>query len=230
MQKKTIILLLVEAIIFLSILFGGYYNMSRKLDVAYQNIETYKGDVDNLELKNGELISIRDSYIMDKKEIQEELDITKKQYRELEKLLDSKIAYISKLEATIRVDSVVTIRDSIVYVGDEITSILFTYNDNWVKFVGESDILEKKTALYDISIDAPLTIGLTDNYQLFVKSPNPYVHFSSIDGYVVDESKLYPKKQKWSWGLQGGFGALYGLNQKQFDVGFYLGIGVEKKF
>ena len=230
MQKKTIILLVVEALVFLSILFGGYHYMSRKIDISDQNIKAYRDKVEEVELKNGELISIRDSYIVDKKELQEELEMSRKEYKELEKVLDSKIAYIAQMEANVKFDTVVTVRDSIVYVGDEVVSVIFNYKDDWLSFLGESDLASQKTSLFDVSINTPVTVGLTDDYQVFVKSPNPYVNFTSVESYIIDESKLYPKKPKWSWGLQGGFGVLYGLNQKQFDVGLYLGIGVERKF
>jgi hypothetical protein len=226
----TIILLVVEALVFLTILFGGYHHMSRKIDISNQNIKTYRDKVEEVEMKNGELISVRDSYIVNNAELREELNMSKKAYKELEKVLDSKISYIAQIESTVKFDTVVTVKDSIVYVGDEVASVIFNYKDDWLSFLGEADLFEQKTTLYEVNINAPVTVGLTDDYQVFVNTPNPHVNFTSIESYIVDESKLYPKKQKWSWGLQGGFGALYGLNQKQFDVGFYLGIGVEKKF
>ena len=231
MQKKTIILLFVEAIIFLTIIFGGYYYMSRKIDTAEQNIRAYKGEIESLELKNGELLTVRDSYILKKNELEEELGITKSEIKELKKKLNSTLTYISKIEAEIRVDTIETVRDSIVYV-DSNPSIHFSYQDKWLSFNGQTNILNNipNTSIYNLLVSTSAKVGLTEDYQFFIQTDNPYVKFTSIEGSVIDGTKLYPKKQKWSWGLQGGMGMVYGMTQKQFDLGLYLGIGVEKKF
>ena len=86
------------------------------------------------------------------------------------------------------------------------------------------------TSIYNLLVSTSAKVGLTEDYQFFIQTDNPYVKFTSIEGSVIDGTKLYPKKQKWSWGLQGGLGMVYGLTQKQVDLGLYLGIGVQKKF
>ena len=86
-SKKSIISLIIEAVIFLGIISFGYQTISNKLKRSEQNIIAYKNQIEQLELKNGELLSTRDSYLMDKNQLEEELDITKKEIKELEKKL-----------------------------------------------------------------------------------------------------------------------------------------------
>ena len=53
--------------------------------------------------------------------------------------------------------------------------------------------------------------------------------YGNIDKFAR-ESKLNPKKNRWNFGLQFGFGGQYGLINNRFDVGPYFGAGVEFNF
>ena len=79
--------------------------------------------------------------------------------------------------------------------------------------------------LDSVAMNVPLTVGLTDDYQIFVKTANPYVSFPSIDGaYIKAPEKV--KSKHWNVGVQVGFGVQYGTIKKSFDVGPYVGFGV----
>ena len=54
--------------------------------------------------------------------------------------------------------------------------------------------------------------------------------FSNIDGAVIDNSVLKPRKKRFNWGLQLGVGAMYDIIDKDIAVGPYAGIGAEFNF
>lgn len=228
--------LVVEAIVFIAIIAGVYSYMSNKLDKTEQNLIVAEGQLHEVQLKNGELISVRDSHIATINDLEKLLGVTKSEAKDLQKKLDSKIAYISNIESQVKIEYIETVRDSIVYVDSTKNHIIsrFYYNDQWLSFTGENDIwlnpYDCNTVLNNIKMEVPLTIGLTNDYQVFAKSDNPYVQFTNIDGVVIDEEKLRPKKRKINWGFQIGFGAMYDILHSQMTIGPYGGVGIEFNF
>lgn len=227
-DKKSIISLIVEAVLFLGIISFGYKVMNGKLETSEQNLIAYKGQVEQLELKNGDLITTRDSYILDKKQLEEALEVSKSEVKELEKKLNSSLAYIANMESQVRIDTVTIVKDSIIYDEGDIAQIHFDYDDDWFGVKGTTDLTgpEITTSLYDIKMYVPIQWGMTDNYKIFVQSDNPYVSFTNLDGAVIDGSKLIPKQRKIGLSIQGGFGVNYDLISKQLGVGPHLGVGV----
>lgn len=227
-DKKSIISLIVEAVIFIGIISFGYKIMDKKLDTSEQNLIAYKGKMEQLELKNGELITTRDSYILDKYKLEEELGISKKEVKDLEKKLETALAYISNIKSEIHIDTIETVRDSIIYINDSDIDVKFNYSDEWLSFNGLTRIhgVQSNTSLWNVNMKVPLTIGLTDNYKLFIQSNNPYVNFTSMEGAVIDGSKLIRKQRKFGLSAQGGFGVSYDILSKGLGIGPYLGLGV----
>jgi hypothetical protein len=227
-DRKSIISLIVEAVLFLGIISFGYKVMNGKLETSEQNLTAYKGQMEQLELKNGELIATRDSYILDKKNLEEALNVSKSEVKELEKKLNSSLAYIANMESQVRIDTVTIVKDSIIYDEGDIAQIHFDYDDDWFGVKGTTDLTgpEITTSLYDIKMYVPIQWGMTDNYKIFVKSDNPYVSFTNLDGAVIDGSKIIPKQRKFGLSVQGGFGVNYDLIKKNLGVGPYLGVGV----
>lgn len=227
----------VEAIIFIAIIAGVYGFLSNKLDISEQNVVAAYGKVEELTLKNGDLMAVRDSHITTINNLENQLNITTKEAKELQRKLNSKIAYISELESQVRVDSIVTVRDSIIYVDNTAKKMIasFHYDDKWMSFNGENEFTfgenyECNTTLHNFTMRTPLVVGLTNDYQIFVKSANPYVQFTDIEGAVIDKQALRPRKKRFSWGLQFGVGAMYDVWHKQVAVGPYGGLGVEINF
>lgn len=227
----------VEAVIFIAIIAGVYGFLSNKLDISEQNVIAARGQVEELTLKNGELVAVRDSHITTINELDGLLKITTKEAKELQRKLDSKIAYIGELESQTRIEYIETVRDSIIYVSDSTkhAKVPFHYKDNWLSLKGENNItvdgaIDCKTTLSNITLNTPITVGLTNDYQIFVKTDNPYVRFTDIQGAVIDKQKLRPRKKRFSWGLQVGAGVMYDVWHKQVAVGPYGGLGVELNF
>ena len=227
-DRKSIISLIVEAVLFIGIISFGYKVMSGKLETSEQNLIAYKGQMEQLELKNGELVATRDSYILDKKQLEEALDVSKSEVKELEKKLNSSLAYIANMESQVRIDTVTIVKDSIIYDEGDIAKIHFDYDDDWFGVKGTTDLTgpEITTSLYDIKMYVPIQWGMMDNYKIFVKSDNPYVSFTNLDGAVIDSSKLIPKQRKFGLSVQGGIGVNYDFIKNNLGVGPYLGVGI----
>ena len=186
-------------------------------------------------MQNKNLLVAKDSYIATINDLEEQLDITKKEAKEIQRQLDSKIAYISKIEQSFKVEYVEVVKDSIVYVNNQHAIANLHYNDEWMRFDGENEFqfgnnFDYITRVKNISITAPLTIGLTNDYQVFVTSPNPYITFTDIEGSVIENSVLRPRKKRFSWGVQFGFGTMYDIIDKDLSIGPYGGLGVEVNF
>ncbi len=236
MDKKTIVIIL-EAVVIIFVIFFMWKYFDTKLNVSDQNLKAAKGEITTLKLKNNELLQIRDSYIIKERDLEQQLGISKKEIKELGKKLESSITYISNLESQINSGEIITVRDSIVYVSNNLASVNFSYSDKWIKINGVNNLEFKRdsltniqTILNNINITSNLKLGLTDKNQIFVKSDNPYLTFSQIEGAYLDKDVAQIKKVKFTWGFQFGFGANYGLINKKMDVGPYAGFGVELSF
>lgn len=236
-EKKTLLGYIIEGVIFMAIIAAVWGFFSNRLDTSEQNLKAARGHIEQVELKNGELLTARDSYIATINDLEDLLDISKQEIRDIQRQLDSKVAYISKIESEVRVEYIETVRDSIIYINSDpnIATSTFRYNDKWVDLIGRNDFTfgEKfsyNTTIESLSMDVPLNVGLTNDYQIFVKTPNPYVSFSNIDGAVIDNSVLRPRKKRFNWGLQMGFGAMYDVMNKNIAVGPYAGVGAEFNF
>ena len=202
-------------------------NIQRSRNNWEHNYRVLQDSVEVVETKYGEVLYENGSLIIDKKELEEALDISKKQVKEYEKKLNSKLAYISKLEAQLEIKDTVTVTE---IVHDTLSnSYTMGYDDKWLKFNETFSLknpLKPEMQVYDISMNVPLKVGLTDNYTIFVTSPNPYFKVSSIEGAVIDGGKFNQKQPRWSAGVFAGFGIQYGMINKQLDAGPQVGAGI----
>lgn len=206
-------------------------NLQRSNNNWKHNYEVLQDSVEVIETRNGELLFENGSLILQRKELFDALDLSQRQVRDYEKALGSKLAYISKLEAQLKIKDTVVVKE-IVY--DNVTNTYsMAYRDKWLNFdqtlswdEGNKPILKT----YNISLDVPLKVGLGDNYRIFVTSPNPYFNITSIDGAVVDGSQFAKKPSRWTLGAYGGFGIGYDLIHKTVGVGPQAGVGIGFRF
>ena len=236
-NKRALLNYIIEAVIFIAIIAAVWGCYSDKLNDSEQNLKAARGHIEQVELKNGELLTSRDSYIAKIGDLKELLDISKREIKDIQRQLDSKVAYISKIEAEVRVEYIETVRDSIIYINNnpQVATSIFHYNDKWVELIGRNeftfdDQFKYNTTIESLSIDVPLNVGLTNDYQIFVKTPNPYVSFSNIDGAVIDNSVLKPRKKRFGWGLHGGIGVMYDVIDNDIAVGPTASFGVHFNF
>ena len=109
-EKKTLLGYIIEGIIFIAIIAAVWGIYNNKLDTSEQNLKAARGHIEQVELKNGELMSSRDSYVATINDLEELLDITKQEVKDIQRQLDSKVAYISKIESEVRVEYIETVR------------------------------------------------------------------------------------------------------------------------
>lgn len=233
MNNKWIIALSASCIILLTLLGIVISSKNNSIDELNQNLKASKTQIEQLELKNGELITTRDLYISKESELKNILDITEKEVKELKKKLGSTLTYISDIQSRVEFDTIFAVKDSIIYITPQTIKNNFKYGDEWVDLRGESlvDLSDStsQTTINKLSINVPLRTGITDNYKIFIQSDNPYVNFTSIEGAVLDKSKIN-KKQRWSHGISFGVGVQYGIVSKRFDVGPQIGYSLHFNF
>lgn len=228
---KYIVTAILELILFIFILSSVNNYNSKKIEILDQNLIAARDSIEQVILLNGNLLSERDSYIVKTKQLEEVLKITKEERKDIERRLNDKIAYISKIESNIKVDTL-EIHDTVTIKDSSTIIINFDYDDNWLKFSGGAYYKNGKsrTQIFDITIPTPLKVGLTDNYTIFVESENPYLNITNIEGAVIDGSSLRPKKKHWNLSLHAGIGVHYGLFGQKVDVGPYAGAGISYNF
>lgn len=209
----------------------SYYNQHDQNKIHEQTIQAYRDSVRTLQLKNGELISAKYSYILEIEELETQFDLSKKEVKDLQKKLKSNLAYISKIESKVILDTIYMVKDSIIYRTDGIDAT-FGYKDNWLSLNGVTSIQNNTstTKLFDIQMYTPLKVGLTNDYQIFVQSDNPYLNITDIQGAAINKSILVPKKKRFGFGIQAGFGAMYDITNKKAALGPYMGAGVHYNF
>lgn len=195
---------------------------SQKNRIYKNNIDALRDSVHIEQLKNGELMSSKQMLILEKKQLEDYLGIAKKEIKEIEKKLDSKIAYIAKLEGQIQVDTVRLV-DS-VYVKGSTYYTQWTFKDQWLYLQGLTQFKDGTSVsqLNNLAMDVPLKLGITEDNQFFATTPNPYVGFSSIDGAALNQPT---KKYRWNIGIQVGFGMQYDLHRNALGYGPYIGVG-----
>lgn len=220
-----VLLLLLTCTIFFVI------NKNNKLDIANNNIEALTDTITQKELKNGELLQYNQSLVLEKQELEKYLQISRQEVKDLERKLDSKLLYISKLEGTIKTDTIyientVSTKDSLSY------RYSFIKDTEYYTICGYTDVDKNHksfTTITENTIPLKLKVGLTQDWKIFVTSDNPNVNLTSIEGALVDKKTFLKQQEKdrFSIGIQFGFGAQYGLMHRQFDYGPYIGIGAE---
>lgn len=197
-------------------------------------LETYKhntvvltSELDSIRLKNDELLYSMNALILEKEELEEYLDLTKKEVKELEKKLDSKIQYIAQIEGQVHIDTL-ELHDTVYIDANGNMSLYFDYKDKWVMLSGHSTQTtfdDFYTTMDTLAMYVPLEVGLTDEYRIFVKSSNPYMHIADVKGAVIEESKIREMKRRFGLCVYAGWGVQYGMFYRIFDTGPQLGVG-----
>ncbi len=223
---KNILLVLISSIC-LVLLFSTTCSTKRN-NILQNNIKALRDTVYTLELKNGSLLYERQGLILEKNELKNYLDITEKEINELERKLKTKIDYISKLEGFVKIDTLKII-DSLYYT-DAQTIIDFDYANEYISLSGTTIIEDScsNTIIDNITVPTPLKVGVSSDNKIFVISENPYLYFTDIQGAQLKNQST--KNKNWSFSLHAGFGVQYGLINKKFDVGPYIGAGISYNF
>ena len=228
----AIIGVLVALLLTLGYSMRGMKNDNKILD---RNYHAALEQVDTLRLKNGNLLAERNSFVASISDLEELLNISKKETKELQRKLDGKLLYISKLESEIEFRDEHPSIDTLTVYKDSSFIYKFNFSNDWYSVAGTSSINNflATTTLDKVKMSVPLTVGLTEDWKIFVETPNPYVSFDSISGAVLDRDTYLKQKKVQRWGLSISLG-FYGGYNLVGTKGFYLGpggsIGVSYKF
>ena len=224
------------AFIALFVLSGTFIYLYHRNSVKSQEIAQYeqnwKAAMDTVEyyqLKNGDLLAERETFIASEAEARALLDMSNAELKDIKKQLGSALATITKLKGHVRVDSIY-IESEPTYVTADSISIPFSFKDEWMALNGRTDYYSGKghTNIFNISMDTPLTVGLAKNGKYFVTTPNPHLHITDITSVVSD--KVVPKKQHWGIGVSVGPSVGYDFHHKDIYYGIGGSIGVIYKF
>lgn len=233
MTKREKICFITIGVLIIGLICTILYATHKKDDliIANNNIAALTDSICSYEMKNGELLQVNHSLVIEKEELENYLGITKQEVKDLEKKLKTNLQYISKLEGTIKTDTIyienaVSTTDSLSY------RYSFMKDTEYYTICGYTDVDENHksfTTITENTIPLKLKVGLTQDWKIFVTSDNPNVNLTSIEGALVDKKTFLKqqKKDRFSIGIQIGFGAQYGLMHRQFDYGPYIGIGAE---
>lgn len=220
-MKKICIIQSIFIVILL--IFGWLYykNSSDNINILKHNIEASKDTVKITRLENKKLLYEKLAYISKGNDLDSQLNISKSEISELKNKLKN-INNITKIESQILFDTIyikTNIENNNIY--------SFNYDDPWLKFKGIS--APDSTKIYNISIPTNFIVGLSDNYNIFIKTDNPYMNINNITGSILDK-KLFKSKNYWTNGITIGLGIQYGIFNKKFDVGPQISYGFTYHF
>ena len=229
-ERKTLILLIVEAVLFAAVLFGYISSANEKETIYEQNLTAAHDTIEVYRMKNNEMLYEKSLYIQAEEDLMKQLNMSKNEIKELKKKVGD-LEVLAAVGTTIKVDTIHSTKDSIIYVDNGFRH-KFEFDDEWISINGLSwyDGNSSGVDIYDIYMEAPLNVGVSEDYKLFITSKNPYVNITSIEGSILENSKQSPTSSKWGIGIGMGFGFQYGLIHKELDFGPQFGIEIQYKF
>lgn len=206
-------------VLVLAIMFGINSCQKRQIerDISTHNINALLDSMKVTQSKLNGVIYSRDALLITKDDLEKALGISKKQIKELNKKLDSKVTYIAKLEGDISILNKQLGNVSYTKIGDNYA--IHSKDSNQYYKVGLTSNFKIDTTNYTINnlsskldylvIPINLTTGLTDEWTIFVNTDNPYVKFTNIQGAVVDKNLYIPKSKQnhWFWDISVGANA-----------------------
>ena len=175
---------------------GIIIRKNNNITIIENNLNAATEKIEVLKTVNGDLLAKNRSYITTINSLEDYINISKKEVKDLQKALDDKILYISELETIINIKPT-EVHDTTVVYKDSTFNFTFNFSDKWYKLIGNSsfDYNRVKTEINTLYVNVPLRVGLTDDWKIFVTTQNPYVVFNDIEGALLDKD-VYLKQQK----------------------------------
>lgn len=233
MDKRNIFTyILMGILLVISCLMAFVLNkQSAKLEIAEHNVKALTDTITEVRLKNGELLNYKNSLVIDKKELEASLDISKKEVKELEKQLKQKIKYISKIEINSHIDTVNI--PTIVYMRDSATYRYgFGESNQYYVIEGYVDVDSTQNASTTITrndMNINMKVGLDDDWKIFAITDNPYVSISNLEGAMLNKNEYLKKEGRIkviTWGFHVGFGVNYDIRYGGFGYGPNISVGM----
>lgn len=225
--KENKVLLSIVAILFilLSLMIGIIIRKNNNITIIENNLSAATEKIEVLKTTNGDLLAKNRSYITTINSLEDYINISKKEVKDLQKTLDDKILYISELETLINIKPT-EVHDTTVVYKDSTFNFTFNFSDKWYKLIGNSsfDYNRVKTEINTLYVNVPLRVGLTDDWKIFVTTQNPYVVFDNIEGALLDKEVYLKQQKKKRLGISISLGIYTGYDL--FDKSIYIGPGV----
>lgn len=225
--KENKVLLSIVAILFilLSLMIGIIIRKNNNITIIENNLSAATEKIEVLKTTNGDLLAKNRSYITTINSLEDYINISKKEVKDLQKTLDDKILYISELETLINIKPT-EVHDTTVVYKDSTFNFTFNFSDKWYKLIGNSsfDYNRVKTEINTLYVNVPLCVGLTDDWKIFVTTQNPYVIFDSVEGALLDKEVYLKQQKKKRLGISISLGIYTGYDL--FDKSIYIGPGV----
>ena len=232
-ENKVLLSIVAALIVLLGLMIVIIIRKNNNITIIENNLNAATEKIEVLKTANGELLAKKQSYVTAINNLENYINISKKEVKDLQKTLDDKILYISELETLINIKPT-EVHDTTVVYKDSTFNFTFNFSDKWYKLIGNSsfDYNRVKTEINTLYVNVPLHVGLTDDWKIFVSTQNPYVAFNDIDGALLDKDAYLKqqKKKKWGISISGGMYAGYDLLSKHIYIGPGAGFGISYIF
>ena len=223
-ENKVLLSIVAALIVLLGIMLGIIMRKNNNIAVIENNLNAATEEIEVLKTANGDLLAKKQSYITTISDLEDYINISKKEVKDLQKALDDKILYISELETLIDIKPT-EVHDTTVVYKDSTFNFTFNFRDKWYELIGNSsfDYNRVKTEINALYVNVPLRVGLTDDWKIFVTTQNPYVVFNDIEGALLDKETYLKQQKKKRLGISVSVGVYTGYNL--FDKSIYIGPG-----
>ena len=232
-ENKILLSVVAALIVLLGIMIGIIIRKNDNNAVIKNNLKAATEEIELLKTVNEDLLAKKQSYVTTINDLENYINISKKEVKDLQKALNDKILYISELETLINIKPT-EVHDTTVVYKDSTFNFTFNFSDKWYELTGNSsfDYNRVKTEINALYVNVPLRVGLTDDWKIFVTTQNPYVVFNDIDGALLDKDAYLKqqKKKKWGISISGGMYAGYDLLSKHIYIGPGGGCGISYTF
>ena len=223
-ENKVLLSIVAALTVLLGLMIGIIIRKNNNITIIENNLNAATEKIEVLKTANGDLLAKNRSYITTINSLEDYINISKKEVKDLQKTLDDKILYISELETIINIKPT-EVHDTTVVYKDSTFNFTFNFSDKWYKLIGNSsfDYNRVKTEINTLYVNVPLRVGLTDDWKIFVTTQNPYVVFNDVEGALLDKDVYLKQQKKKKWGISLSLGIYAGYDL--FDKSVYIGPG-----
>ena len=223
-ENKVLLSIVAILIALLGLMIGIIIRKNNNITIIENNLNAATEKIEVLKTANGDLLTKTRSYITTISDLEDYINISKKEIKDLQKALDDKILYISELETLIDIKPT-EVHDTTVVYKDSTFNFTFNFRNKWYELIGNSsfDYNRVKTEINTLYVNVPLRVGLTDDWKIFVTTQNPYVVFNDVEGALLDKDVYLKQQKKKKWGISLSLGMYAGYDL--FDKSVYIGPG-----
>lgn len=231
----TMVCVLMSAL-FITNIFKHNAEIKRVIAQQEQNTKAFTEEVNEVKAKNGDLISQKAAFMVERKQLKETNKELHTELRTLEKSLkDKKVNEIVKTQFIVEHDTIFIEKFEEKVLDDSIFSYIWTHKDKWSYIKGKSYLLIDslsnirpiKTTITDNEIYFSIVTGTyrdKDGFErIYVKTDNPNLILRDLKGAILTERR---RRKGPKLSIHGGFGVVYDMQSDNFGYGPYVGAGL----